>query len=180
MDLLIDIRVRASEREFWRVVQLQVATSTWHRSTANRTLLEAGRPALWSGIGRPMARRTILWCGLVEEDGLCTDDPSELVALCAADILVRPAQRERSPLLVIEQRGLPLHAVVAFGAASDVRLRELLPMNVLVAILALSRSGLEIDVDEASLEVGRLVAIAAGRRTMRSQQRELRFRVIEP
>lgn len=126
-----------------------------------------------------MARRTILCCGLVEEDGLCADHLGELVALRTADILVRPAQRERSPLLVIEQRRLPFHAVVAVGAAGDVRLRELLPVNVLVAILALSRSSLEIDVDEVSLQVGRLVAIAAGRRTMRSQQRKLRFRVIE-
>lgn len=93
---------------------------------------------------------------------------------------MRPAQRERSPLLVIEQRRLPLHAVVALGAAGDVRLRELLAVDVLVAVLALSRSSLEIDVNQAGLKVGWLVAIATGRRTMRSQQRELRFRVIEP
>ena len=127
-----------------------------------------------------MARRTILWCGLVEEDGFCTDDLRQLVTLHAAHILVRPAQRERSPLLMIEQRRLPLHAVVAFGAASDVRLRKLLAVNILVAILTLSWSSFEIDVNEPGLKVGRLVAIAAGRRTMRSHQRELRFRVIEP
>lgn len=146
----------------------------------NHRLLKAGRSTLGSGIGRPMASRTILWRRFVEEDRLCADHLGELVALGAAHILVRPAQRERSALLMIEQRRLPLDAVVAFGAAGDVRLRELLAMNVLVAILAPSRSRLEIDVDQASLKIGRLVAIAAGGRAMCSQQRELRFRVIEP
>jgi len=80
---------------------------------------------------------------------------------------------------MIEERRLPFRAVVTLSAASDVRFGKLLAVDVLVAILALSRSSLEIDVDEAGLKVGRLVAIATGRRTMRSQQRKLRFRVIE-
>ena len=59
-------------------------------------------------------------------------------------------------------------------------LRKLLSVDIFVAILALGRSSLEIDVDEASLKIGRLVAVDAGGRAMRSQQRKLRFRVIEP
>ena len=56
---------------------------------------------------------------------------------------------------------------------------ELLPVNVFVAIFTLYGRGLEVDVDQLRFKIGRLVAIDAGRRAMRSEQRELRLRMIE-
>lgn len=127
-----------------------------------------------------MAGGAVFRRGLIEKNRLRADHLRQLVTVCAAHILMRPAQRERRPLLMIEQRRLPFHAVVALDTAGNVGLRKLLSVDIFVAILALGRSSLEIDVDEASLKIGRLVAVAAGGRAMRSQQRKLRFRVIEP
>lgn len=76
-------------------------------------------------------------------------------------------QREIRSLVVIKERGLPLHAVVTFGAASDFGLRELLSMNVFVAVLAKRRSRFEINVDEFGLEIGRFMAVDTGRGAMR-------------
>ena len=74
---------------------------------------------------------------------------------------------------------LPLHAVVALGAVGDVFFGELLPVNVFVAIFTLHGRGLEVHVDQLGFKIGRLVAIDAGRRAVRPEQRELRLRMIE-
>jgi hypothetical protein len=82
---------------------------------------------------------------------------------------MRPAQRKFGSLLVIKKRGLPSHAVMAFRAARCRTLSELPPVDVLVAILALGRRGLEVHVHQIGLETGGLVAIDARRGTMRAE-----------
>lgn len=52
-------------------------------------------------------------------------------------------------------------------------------MNILVAVFALRRRSLEIDIDQSGFQVWRLVAIHAGCRAMRSGQRECGFGMIE-
>lgn len=110
-----------------------------------------------------MAGRTLFRSWLVEQNRFRIDHPGGLVTAGAPDILVRATQRELSALLMIEQRGLPLGAVVTFSAACDVRLRELLAMHVLMAILALCGSSFEIDIQQLGLKIRRLVAIDTGR-----------------
>ncbi len=126
-----------------------------------------------------MARGAILGRRLVEEHGLASDKLRRLVTFRAADVLMSPAQWElRSPLM-IEERGLPFHAVVTFNTSGDSRLRELLPVHVFVALLANGRRGFEVRVDQLGFEVGRFVAIDAGGRTVGSRQRKRRFCMVE-
>jgi len=126
-----------------------------------------------------VARRAIFGRGLVEHNSLSANYLRQLMTLRAADVLMGAPQRKSRPLLMIEQRRLPLHAVVAFGAARHLHLGELFAMDVLMAVLALCRSGLEVHVHQLGLEVRRLVAINARRRPMGTQQSELCFGVIE-
>ena len=83
-----------------------------------------------------MAGRTVLGCGLVEQNHFGAHGFGELVALSTLHVLVRSPQGECGPLLMVEQRGLPLHAVVAVGTGRGVCLGELLSVDVLVAVLA--------------------------------------------
>ena len=92
---------------------------------------------------------------------------------------MRPAQRKFGSLLVIKKRGLPSHAVMAFRAARCLTLSELPPVDVLVAILAVGRRGLEVHVHQLGFKIGRLVAINASCSTMRTQQRKLCLGVVE-
>jgi len=126
-----------------------------------------------------VARRAILRGGFVEQHGLVGDYFGHLVTLRAAYVLVRTAQRERGPLVMVKERRLPLHAVVALRAARDIRLSELLAVDVLVAVFALAGRCLEVHVHQFGLKVGRLVAIDAGRRAVRSEQGKLRLRMVE-
>ena len=91
------------------------------------------------------------------------------MALGATNVLVGAAQRELGSLLVVEQRRLPLHAGVAFGASCGVTLGKLLAVNVLVAIFALSGRSLEVYVHQLGFKVWWLVTIDAGGRAMRAQ-----------
>jgi len=127
-----------------------------------------------------VAGGAILRCRLVEEHGFRRDRFHQLVTLGATDVLVRSAQRECGSLVVIEQGRLPLHAVVALGALRRLALRELPSMDVLMAVLAQSRRGLEVDVHQSSFEIRRLMAVDASRRAMRTQQGELSLGMIEP
>ena len=52
-------------------------------------------------------------------------------------------------------------------------------MGIFVALLALFGSSFEVHVQQRRLQVRRLVAVHAAGRTMRAEQRESRFRVIE-
>lgn len=113
-----------------------------------------------------MAGSAIFRGRLVENNRFRGDDPRQLVALCAAHVLMSPAQGKLRPLLVVKERRLPLHAVVALGAACDVRMGELFPMNVFMAVLALGRRGFEVHVDQLGFKARRLMAIDAGRRTV--------------
>ena len=88
---------------------------------------------------------------------------------------MRPAQREGCALVVVEERRLPLHARVALGAVRNVFFRELLRVNVFVAIFTLYGRGLEVDVDQLRFKIGRLVAIDAGRRAVRSSSGNFAF-----
>ncbi len=122
-----------------------------------------------------MAGCAIFRGGLVKQDRLGRHEASQLVALCAANILVRAPQRELRPLVVIKSRGLPLHAVMALGAAGNIRLRKLLPVDILVAVLALGRRSLEIHVNELGFQIRGLMAVHASGCSMRPQQGKLRF-----
>lgn len=127
-----------------------------------------------------MAGRAILWRGLVEENRFVGDDFVQFVTIVASHVLVCATQGERGPLFVIEQRGLPFRAVVAVGAWGSVAFGdELLSVNVLVAVLALHRGGLEIHIDQLGFEVWRFVAVDACRRPVCSEQGELGLGMIE-
>ena len=126
-----------------------------------------------------MAGSTILGCRLIKENGLGGNDFCQLVALRAADVLVGSAQGEGRSLLVIEKRGLPLVTVVAVCARRGVRFGKLLSMNVFMTVLALRRRSLEIHIDQLRFEVRGLVAIDASGGTMRPDQSEFRFRMVE-
>ena len=127
-----------------------------------------------------MAGRAIFWSGLVEEHRFVGDDFVQFVTISTLDVLMCAPQGERSPLFVIEQRGLPFRAVMAVGAGGSVTLGdELLSVNVLVAVLALHGGGFEIHIDQLGFEVWRFVAVDARRRPMRSEQRELGLGMIE-
>jgi len=52
-------------------------------------------------------------------------------------------------------------------------------VDVFVAVLALRRRGLEVDIHQLGFKVWRLVAIDAGRSAMRAEQNELRLGMIE-
>lgn len=141
--------------------------------------LESGLFVLGHWIRSPMAGGTIFRRRLVEEHCLSRHYFRQLMALGAVHILMSTAQRECSSFLVIEKRGLPLHAVVALGTARNVGYGELFPVDVFVAVLALCRRGLEVHVDQLGLKVWRFVAVDARRGTVRSQQHEVRLGVVE-
>lgn len=93
-----------------------------------------------------MARCALLRRWLVEQNFLPIHHPGQRVTLRAARLLVRPCQRERGSLVVIEERWLPLGTVVARNATGNPILGELLPMDVLVAVFALRRRPFEVHV----------------------------------
>lgn len=127
-----------------------------------------------------MTTLTLLRGGLIEKDFLALDQPDLFVTAIASDIPVKPLQREGGPLVMIEQRWLPLRAVMAVHACRGSILRELPAMCVLVAILTLGRSSREVSRDQLGLHIGRLVAIDTGSRPVRAHQGERSFRVVEP
>ena len=126
-----------------------------------------------------VAGNAILGRRLVEQYCLGTNRFGQFVALCASDILVRPAQGERGAFLVIEQGRFPLHAVVALGTGGDVALCELLPVDVFVAVLTLRRGSLEVRIHELGLEIRGFMAVDASRRPVCSQQGKLGLGMIE-
>jgi len=127
----------------------------------------------------PMAGGAILGRRLVEEHSLARNELRRLVTFSAADVLMSPAQRELGSPIMVEERGLPFHAVVAFHAAGNAGLGELLPVGVFVAVLTKGGRSFEIRVDQLGLKIRRFVAIDAGGRTVGTHQRERRLRVVE-
>ena len=126
-----------------------------------------------------MTRRAVFRRGLIEENCLGSNRASQLVAFCATHSLMRAPQGERRPLLMVKQRRLPLHAVVTFCAPRHVSRRELLAVDIFMAVLALRRRRFEIHIDQLPSQIGWFVTIDAGRRPVRPQQRKLRLGVIE-
>ena len=92
---------------------------------------------------------------------------------------MRASQRKFCSFLVIKERWFPLHAVMALGATRHLSLRELLAMDVFMAILALRWSRFKVHVDQLSFKVRRLVTIDTRRRPMGPQQRKLCLVVVE-
>lgn len=81
---------------------------------------------------------------------------------------------------MIEQRRLPLVAVVAGNAAGHPIRRELLPVDVLMAAFTFGRRRLEVHIGQLRLHIRWLVAIRARRRPVRPNQHKIRLSVIEP
>lgn len=127
-----------------------------------------------------MTGGAVLGRRFVEKDSLGGDDPSQLVTLRAAHILVCSAQGKGGPFLVIEQRGLPPGSVVTIRTASNFSCRELLSVNVLMTVFALGRGRLKINVGDLGLEIRRLMAVDAGGRTMSTEQSKLRLGMVKP
>jgi len=127
----------------------------------------------------PMTRGALLRRRLVEEHRPAVDLAHQLVAVRALHVGVYALQRERSAAVVIEERRLPPVAVVAICTCGPIILRELLAVRIVVALLALFRRGLEVDVNHGPFEIWRLVAIDARGGAMRTQQRKTCLRVIE-
>ena len=92
---------------------------------------------------------------------------------------MRTLQRELRALVVVKERGLPLRGIVALRTGCDSVLFKLMSVNVLVAVFALRRRCLEVHIHQLGLQVGRPVAINAGRRPVRAQQRKRGFRMVE-
>ncbi len=89
-------------------------------------------------------------------------------------------EREGRPLVMIEQRRLPLGRVMAIRARGDlISFRELFPVRILVALLALGRRLFEVGINQLGLEVRRLVAINTGHRAVRALQRERSLIVVK-
>ena len=117
----------------------------------------------------PVAGDAVLRSGLIEQNLLSPHLFEKLVTFAALYVLMGPAQGESRSLIVIEQGRLPFHAVMAVGTRCGLALGELLPMDVLVAVLAQHRCRLEIDIDELGFKVRRLMTVDAGGRAVRPQ-----------
>ena len=109
-----------------------------------------------------MTGSTLFGSGKVKKHLLALNLAAILVARPAVHLLVRPFQRERG-VFVIEQRRLPFGRVVALLAARvGAVARKLERVYILMAALAILRRGLEEDMPQRGLAVGRLVAVDAG------------------
>ena len=95
------------------------------------------------------------------------------------NVFVNAFERETGALVVVKERRSPLGRVVTFCARGRARFGELLAMNVLVTLLTLPGRRFEIHVNQGGFKIWRFVAIDTRRSSMRSQQGERGFRVIE-
>ena len=115
--------------------------------------------------------------GLVKQHQFAVYGLFENVAGRAGHLLMAALERERG-LLVIEERGLPFAAVVAASAVCGAY-GELIGMRVFMAFSARFRGSGKLDMYHRKFHVWRLMAVDAGRRSMRSFERKLRIRVVE-
>lgn len=127
-----------------------------------------------------MASLALLWRRLVEKHLLAFDQPNLLVATSTTDVLVQTLQGKGRPLVMIEQRRLPLGTVVTLNTRRNAVPGELPAMNLLMTALALGGRRSEVGGYELGLQVGRLMAIDASRSFVRSDQGKRRLRVVEP
>lgn len=119
---------------------------------------------------RPVACRALLRCRFVEQHHLCVHRLHQFVATFAAHVAMDALQWKRRPLVVIEQRRLPLRAVVAVRARRNVIRRpgKLRTVHVLVALFTLERRALEVHILEVGTHIRRLVAVDAGHSPVRA------------
>lgn len=96
----------------------------------------------------PMTGCAILRRGFVEQNLFPIDPLGQFVTLIAAGFLMRTLQCKCGSLVVVEQSRFPFRAVMARDTTRTSVLRELLAMNIFVAVFALSRCFCEIDVGE--------------------------------
>jgi len=124
---------------------------------------------LFAGFGR----------GFIEQDRLSIYFALQGMALRAFHVFVPASQWELGALVVIERRRLPTLNHVTIRARSHaflILVRELPPVWVAVASIAILRGPLELDVMRAGRS---FVAFAAGHDAMRSGQVEFRFRMVK-
>ena len=124
-----------------------------------------------------MASRTGRGAGLVKQHQVAVHRFLERVAGRTGHILVAALERKRR-LLVIEERWLPLVAVVATCAVVPTR-AKLVRVRILVALAAGNRGRCELNVEHGKFHVRRLVAVGTSRGSMRAFERELRPSVVE-
>ena len=92
-------------------------------------------------------------------------------------ILVAALKRKCS-LFVVEEGWPPLVTVMACSAVASFR-PELVTMRIFVTFAASFRRALELNVKQRQLHIRRLVTIAAGHGTMRTNQRKFRSLMVE-
>ena len=80
---------------------------------------------------------------------------------------------------MIEERRFPFRTVVTFNTCRDPVSRKLLSVDVFMAILAIARGSFEVHIHHAGFEIRRLMAIDAGRGTVRSEQGKIGAAMIE-
>jgi len=114
---------------------------------------------------------------LVEEHETPVYRLLQCVACRTGNVFVTSFQRE-SRFVVIEERRLPFVAVVASSAIVGAG-AELVGMRILMTIAAIGGGFREVHMPHVEFHGRRLVAIDAGHRAMRSEEREVRLRVIE-
>jgi len=137
------------------------------RRFASFNLRNTGSVAVFAGRG----------CWSVEEHRVSIDLFPERVACGAGHFFMTTLQRKLC-LVVIEERGTPLVAVVTSGAIACA-CAELSRMWVFVAFYAGSRGIGELNMHHVEFHVWRLVAIGTGHRAMGTNERKMRSRVVE-
>lgn len=135
-------------------------------------LRDPGSPRLRNRICRTVTCGAIFRSRLVEENRFGSDYFSHFVAVNTTYSLMRSTQREGRARLMIKERRLPLHAVVAFRATRDLSLGELLSMDVLMTVFTLRGRGLEIYIEKLGFEIRRLMTADTWRGPVCSQQRK--------
>ena len=116
---------------------------------------------------------------LVEQHRLAIHAANVLVARLAFHVPMYPLQRKGGRLVVVKQGRLPFRAVVAVRAWRDLPLGELSAVNVFMAVFALGRGCLEIDVHELGFQVWRLMAINTRCGPVSTYEGKRSLRVIE-
>ena len=116
---------------------------------------------------------------LVEQHWFPFHIAGQLVTSIAARPTVSAFEGKSRALVMIKQRRLPFHAVVATVAGGDVIALKLPAVGVGMASIALHRCNFEIYARDQKLRILRFVTRDAGRGLMGSQQGERSFRVVE-
>jgi hypothetical protein len=116
---------------------------------------------------------------LVEENVLGIYQADFFVTSFATHVAVHTLQSKPGELVMIEKRRLPRVAVVAIDASGDASFCELFAVRIFMALFALLRSCLKVDVKKLRFEIRRLVTINARGAFVRTDQGEVRLGMIE-